>query len=116
MRGVCDVPASNSRARTLRTVDGAPDDSQALDVPGLAWWLNISQWKARELGNDLLFPSFRVGREHRFWSSEVRAYLSEPQDPWKQSPQSLGRKRVGRPQSPGYRSHWPSPKPPLPPK
>ncbi|UXN26140.1 helix-turn-helix domain-containing protein [Curtobacterium flaccumfaciens] len=92
----------------------APDDRHALDVPELAKWLNISEWKARELGNDLLFPSFRVGRAHRFWPSEVRAYLSEPRDPWKQSPQSRGRKRVGRPQAAGYRSQWPAPKPPHP--
>lgn len=74
-------------------MDGAPDDSEALDVAGLAAWLRISEWKARELGKDPLFPSFRVGGRHRFWPSEVRAYLSQPRDPWKQSPQSLGRKR-----------------------
>lgn len=85
-------------------MDGAPDDSEALDVAGLAAWLRISEWKARELGKDPMFPSFRVGGRHRFWASEVRAHLSRPQDPWKQSPQSLGRRRVGRPQAPGYRS------------
>jgi hypothetical protein len=95
MRGFSDVRHSDSCARTLHPVDDAPDDSQALDVPGLAKWLNISEWKARELGNDPLFPSFRVGREHRFWPSEVRAHLKQPRDPWKQSPQSLGRRRDG---------------------
>ncbi|GGL88674.1 hypothetical protein GCM10009706_29160 [Curtobacterium citreum] len=74
-------------------MNGAPDDSEALDVARLAAWLRISEWKARDLGNDPQFPSIRVGRQHRFWPSEVRAYLSQPRDPWKQSPQSLGRKR-----------------------
>jgi len=64
-----------------------------MDVPALAKWLRISEWKARELGKDPWFPSFRVGREHRFWESEVREYLSQPRDPWKQSNRSLGRKR-----------------------
>jgi len=74
-------------------VDNAPDDSQALDVYGLARWLSISEWKARELGKDPLFPSFRNGNRHRFWPSEVRAHLAQPRDPWKQSARSLGRKR-----------------------
>lgn len=93
MRGLLDVPCVIAPAPTVQTVDEALDDSRALDVAGLAHWLNISEWKARELGKDSLFPSFRVGREHRFWPSDVRAFLSQPRDPWKQSPQSLGRKR-----------------------
>ena len=79
--------------RVPSTRERRPDDSQALDVPELAKWLNISEWKARDLGKDPLFPSFRVGREHRFWASAVRTYLSQPRDPWKQPTQSLGRKR-----------------------
>lgn len=77
----------------LARVDNAPDDSQALDVHGLATWLGVSEWKARELGKDPLFPSFRVGHRHRFWPSEVKSHLAQPRDPWKQSPQSLARRR-----------------------
>jgi len=79
-------------------------DENAVDVNGLAELLSISVWKARELGNDPDFPSFRVGRVHRFWPSEVREHLQreqETRDPWKQSRQSLGRKRV-RPGTSGY--------------
>lgn len=75
-------------------MDGVQTDSEALDVSGLARWLRISEWKARELGKDPLFPSFRVGNRHRFWPSEVREHLAQPCDPWKQSPQSLGRRRT----------------------
>ncbi|QHF19827.1 hypothetical protein GTU71_02440 [Rathayibacter sp. VKM Ac-2762] len=69
---------------------------QAIDAVGLAQMLSISVWKARELGKDPMFPSFRLGNEHRYWPSAVREYLSRPVDPWKQSARSLGRKRVGR--------------------
>lgn len=65
----------------------------ALDVAGLAEMLSISTDKAYQLGNDPMFPSFRVGNRHRFWPSEVKAYLARPRDPWKQSARSLGRKR-----------------------
>lgn len=68
-------------------------DEQALTVAELAAWLRISEWKARELGKDPLFPSFRNGNQHRFWPSEVKAWTQQPRDPWKQSPQSLGRRR-----------------------
>lgn len=68
-------------------------DEQALTVVELAAWLRISEWKARELGKDPLFPSFRNGNQHRFWPSEVKAWTQQPRDPWKQSPQSLGRRR-----------------------
>ena len=74
-------------------MDDASDDRQALDVHGLARWLNISTDKAYQFGNDPLFPSFRVGNRHRFWPSEVKAHLALPPDPWKQSARSLGRKR-----------------------
>jgi hypothetical protein len=79
-------------------------DENAVDVNGLAKLLSISVWKARELGNDPSFPSFRMGRAHRFWPSEVREHLQrerEMRDPWKQSRQSLGRKRI-MPNKPGY--------------
>lgn len=69
------------------------EDEDAIDVAGLAKMLRISKWKARELGKDPLFPSFRNGNQHRFWPSEVRAYTKQPRDPWKQSARSLGRKR-----------------------
>ncbi len=65
----------------------------ALDVHGLAEMLNVSTDKAYQLGNDPLFPSFRVGNRHRFWPSEVLEYTKQPRDPWKQSARSLGRKR-----------------------
>lgn len=68
-------------------------EEQALTVTELAAWLQISEWKARELGKDPLFPSFRNGNQHRFWPSEVKAWTQQPRDPWKQSPQSLGRRR-----------------------
>ncbi len=64
-----------------------------MDIHELARWLRISEWKARELGKDPLFPSFKVGNRHRFWRSEVQTYLTQPRDPWKQSARSLGRKR-----------------------
>ncbi|MBT2501428.1 AlpA family transcriptional regulator [Curtobacterium sp. ISL-83] len=66
---------------------------RALDVHGLASWLGISTDKAYQLGNDPLFPSFRVGNRHRFWPSEVKAWTQQPRDAWKQSARSLGRKR-----------------------
>jgi len=72
---------------------GCPMDEQALKVTELAAWLQISEWKARELGKDPLFPSFRNGNQHRFWPSEVKAWTQQPRDPWKQSARSLGRKR-----------------------
>lgn len=68
-------------------------DEQALTVKQLAEWLQVSEWKARELGKDFLFPSFRVGNRHRFWRSDVPEHLNQAHDPWKQSPQSLGRRR-----------------------
>ncbi|WIE65914.1 hypothetical protein DEI99_005090 [Curtobacterium sp. MCLR17_036] len=74
------------------TTDRDPSET-ALDVHGLAGMLRISTDKAYQLGNDPLFPSFRVGNRHRFWPSEVRAYTQQPRDPWKQSARSLGRKR-----------------------
>lgn len=74
------------------TTDRDPSET-ALDVRGLAEMLNISSDKAYQLGNDPLFPSFRVGNRHRFWPSEVRQHLAQPRDPWKQSARSLGRKR-----------------------
>lgn len=67
-----------------------------MDVAELAQMLRISEWKARELGKDPMFPSFRVGNRHRFWPAEVREHLKrerEQLDPWKQSARSLGRKR-----------------------
>lgn len=88
MREVCDV-----RRRAGLGVYVARMEENAVDVNGLAELLSISVWKARELGNDPAFPSFRVGRGHRFWPSEVRAHLARPRDPWKQSPQSLARRR-----------------------
>ena len=71
-------------------------DENALTIQQLMEWLNISQSKAYELATDPLFPKFRIGRTYRFWPSEVRAYFQhaeESRDPWKQSPQSLGRRR-----------------------
>lgn len=65
----------------------------ALDVHGLAEMLGISTDKAYQLGNDPLFPSFRVGNRHRFWPSAVKEFTQQPRDPWKQSARSLGRKR-----------------------
>jgi len=64
-----------------------------MTVRELARWLQVSEWKARELAKDPSFPSFKVGGRHRFWRSAVHAHLSQPCDPWKQSPQSLGRRR-----------------------
>jgi hypothetical protein len=72
------------------------EGERAIDVVGLAQMLSISIWKAQELGKDPLFPSFKVGNSHRFWPSAVREYVNRPRDPWKQSAQSLGRKRIGR--------------------
>lgn len=69
---------------------------QAVDAAGLAQMLSISLWKAREHGKDPLFPSFREGRQHRFWPSEVIAYTKRPTDDWAQSARSRGRKRTGR--------------------
>lgn len=74
------------------TTDRDPSET-ALTVLGLAEMLNISTDKAYQLGNDPIFPSFRVGNRHRFWPSEVKAHLALPRDPWKQSARSLGRKR-----------------------
>lgn len=81
-------------------VDGTNEDTsyrgeRAIDVHGLATMLNVSESTAYTLANDPLFPSFQVGRRHRFWPSEVRAYLSSGV-PWLQSRKSLGRKRIGR--------------------
>lgn len=47
-------------------------EEQAIDVAELAGMLSISEWKARELGKDLLFPSFRDGNQHRFWPSRSK--------------------------------------------
>ncbi|WP_416394240.1 MULTISPECIES: helix-turn-helix domain-containing protein [unclassified Curtobacterium] len=71
-------------------------EENALTVQQLMDWLNISQSKAYELATDPFFPKFRVGRAYRFWPSEVREYfqrMEDLRDPWKQSPQSLGRRR-----------------------
>jgi predicted DNA-binding transcriptional regulator AlpA len=71
-------------------------NERAITVAELARMLRISEWKARELGKDPTFPSFRVGGQHRFWPSEVREHLQrerEQRDPWKQSARALGRKR-----------------------
>jgi hypothetical protein len=71
-------------------------DENAIDAEGLAQMLSISLWKAREHGKDPLFPSFREGRQHRFWPSEVREWTKRPQDDWAQSAKSRGRRRIGR--------------------
>lgn len=73
-----------------------PEDEDAIDVLGLMQMLKIGSAKAYQLGNDPLFPSFKVGNRHRFWPDEVREFYKRPKDPWKQSAKSLGRKRVGR--------------------
>ena len=85
---VCDV-----RTHIHRAAYRARMIEQAIDVHQLAQMLSISEWKARELGKDPLFPSFRNGNQHRFWPSEVKAWTQQPRDPWKQSARSLGRKR-----------------------
>ena len=75
--------------------DASYSGERAIDLVGLATMLNTSESTAYSLANDPQFPSFRLGRQHRFWPSEVRAYLSSGA-PWLQSRKSLGRKRVGR--------------------
>jgi predicted DNA-binding transcriptional regulator AlpA len=89
-------------------------DDEAIDIHELARWLLISEWKAYDLAADPLFPSFRVGNRHRFWRSEVHAYLAQPRDAWKQSTRSLARRRSGRPQPSGARRPWPTHLPKLP--
>lgn len=74
----------------------SPTSETALDVRGLAEMLNVSTDKAYELGNDPLFPSFRIGNRHRFWPGQVREHLARPTDEWSQSNRSRGRKRIGR--------------------
>lgn len=69
------------------------DDERALDVTALSAWLNISVWKARELGKEPSFPSFKIGRAHRFWPSEVRSYFAQQQkDLWRPPDRSSLRK------------------------
>jgi len=82
----------------VRAFYGRTMDEEAIDVHELARRLAISEWKAYDLAADPLFPSFRVGNRHRFWRSEVLAYLAQPRDPWKQSTRSRARRRTGRSQ------------------
>ncbi len=98
----------------LRAFYGRTMNEEAIDVRELARWLGVSEWKAYDLAGDPLFPSFRVGNRHRFWRSEVRAYLAQPRDPWKQSTRSLARGRTGRSQQSASSRPWPTQLPPPP--
>lgn len=73
-------------------------DESAIDVTELAAWLKVSRDTAYGLARDPLFPSFRVGNRHRFWPSEVKAYLATPFDLWaKPSRRKVDRnRRYGR--------------------
>lgn len=72
------------------------EDEEAIDILGLCKMLHISKDKAYQYGNDPLFPSFRAGRGHRFWPSEVRKWTERPIDDWAQSARSRGRRRMSR--------------------
>ncbi|MBF4575046.1 helix-turn-helix domain-containing protein [Frondihabitans sp. VKM Ac-2883] len=54
------------------------DKEKAMSVAELGEWLNISRSTVYTLTSDPLFPSFKVGREWRFWPSDVKAYLDKP--------------------------------------
>lgn len=74
----------------------SPTSENPITIRELAEKLNVSTDKAYQLGNDPLFPSFRVGNRHRFMWSDVLAHLQRPTDDWAQSARSRGRKRTGR--------------------
>lgn len=94
--------------------DASYRGERAVDLLGLTTMLNISEATAYTLANDPLFPSFRVGRQHRFWPSEVRRISRagppgcSPRSPWVARGSVVeagpvhGRKGARRPRSRGH--------------
>ena len=69
-------------------------DEKPVDVPALADYLNKSEYTIREYAKAGDIPGHKVGREWRFFLSEVRERLTSRAVETAQSPQSRGRKRV----------------------
>jgi excisionase family DNA binding protein len=65
----------------------------AVDADSLASLLEVSRETVYRLARTGGIPSIRVGRVWRFYPSEVRAKLSQPIDPWKQSARSRSARR-----------------------
>ena len=65
----------------------------AVDADSLSQLLEVSRETIYRLARSGDIPSIRVGRVWRFYPSEVKAKLSEPHDPWKQSARSRSTRR-----------------------
>ena len=70
-----------------------PEIELTVDVAELAVILKKSPWTVRKLARNGDIPAFKVGKDWRFYPSEVRAHLTRPRT-WNQSAQSRGRKRI----------------------
>lgn len=64
-----------------------------VDADSLAQLLEVSRETIYRLARTGGIPSIRIGRVWRFYPSEVKAKLSEPHDPWKQTPRSRSARR-----------------------
>jgi excisionase family DNA binding protein len=64
-----------------------------VDATALASLLEVNRETIYRLARAGSIPSIRVGRVWRFYPSEVRERLSQPHDPWKQSPRSRSARR-----------------------
>ena len=51
-------------------------------VPEIAAFLDVSEYTVREYAKAGVVPGHKLGRQWRFFPSEVRARLTETSDPW----------------------------------
>lgn len=65
----------------------------AVDADELAHILSVSKEKVYRMARSGEIPHIKVGRIWRFYPSEVKAKLSQPRDPWKQSSRSRSARR-----------------------
>jgi len=68
-------------------------DEPTADVLEMAAILKKSPWTVRKMARNKEIPAFKVGKDWRFYPSDVRAHLTRPRK-WNQSNQSRGRKRA----------------------
>ncbi|GAA2577891.1 helix-turn-helix domain-containing protein [Microbacterium binotii] len=67
---------------------------QAVDARTIAEVLNASLEKVYRMTRAKEIPSFKVGREYRYFPTQVLAKLQTPAPAWAQSNRSKGRRRV----------------------
>ncbi|MDR6970844.1 helix-turn-helix domain-containing protein [Leifsonia shinshuensis] len=73
-----------------------PADEEPVAIEELAAYLKLSTYTVAQKAHWGYIPGFKVGREWRFYISEVLAALTPPSvvDPWQQSPRSEAGRRA----------------------